>query len=496
MLAVKSVYRQIGERFDELLPSEDEFAAIYERTGRGAISPVLLSLVTVFQIMEKLPDRVASEYVASRIDWKYALHLSLTDPGFHFTDLYAFRQRLLEHGWERKVFEQLLEKLKRLGLVRGRGKMRSDSTHVLGVVEWLSRLELVLESMRVALSAVSGVAQAWVEKSLPAAFVELYSERISTYGLSEAAIAAGLVRAGKDGFWFIAQIDQSAPKPAQACGEVAVLRQVLAQQFPQGPDQPPPAQRPTGKQVIQSPQDAQARQGVKRSTVWLGYRVQVTETCDADLPHLVVDLEPDNALQQDSQALPAIQTRLEQRGLCPREQYGDQSYISGALIAQSLQRDIRLLGPCPQDTSGPPGFRQSDFRIDLAKQQAICPADQTSQLWSEKRSSDGQPLTIKLRFPGKTCQACRFFGQCTRSPQGRSVELHPYRQMAQTPAFQRAIHLRAGIETTISELTRHYGLRHARYRGQAKLRLQTAFTAVAINLNRVIRWWNLSLAAA
>jgi hypothetical protein len=281
--------------------------------------------------------------------------------------------------------------------------------------------------------------------------------------------------------------------------EVEVLRQVLAQQYPQGPDQPPPAQRPTGKQIIQSPHDAQARQGVKRSKVWLGYKAQVTETCDPDLPHLVVDLEPDNALEQDSQALPAIQTRLFARGLLPADQYGDQSYISGALIAASLRQGIRLWGPCPPDTSGPPGFQQSDFQIDVAHQQAVCPAGHVSQVWSEKQAQEAQPPTIKLRFPGQACQACRFFGTCTRSPQGRSLELHPfrnlligYRRMAQSADFQRAIQLRAGIEATISELTRKYGLRRARYRGQEKLRLQMAFTAIAINLNRVIRWRSLS----
>jgi hypothetical protein len=364
------------------------------------------------------------------------------------------------------------------------------------MVEWLSQLELVLESLRLALGAVGAVAQEWVEARLPAAFVEVYSERISTYGLSDEAISRGWMRAGKDGFWFLAQLDHSAPQAARHLAEVAVLRQVLAQQYPQGPDQPPPAQRPSGKQVVQSPHDAQARQGVKRNKVWLGYKAQVTETCDPDLPHLVVDLEPDNALEQDSQALPAIQARLSARGLLPAEQYGDQAYVSGALIAESWRQDIRLLGPCPQDTSGPPGFQQSDFGINLAKQQAVCPAGQVSQVWSQKSSPDGHPPTIKLRFSGKTCRTCRFFGACTRSPQGRSMELHPYRnvlnlyrRMAQTDGFQRAIQLRAGIEATISELTRKYGLRRARYRGEAKLRLQTAFTAIAINLNRIIRWW-------
>jgi hypothetical protein len=165
-----------------------------------------------------------------------------------------------------------------------------------------------------------------------------------------------------------------------------------------------------------------------------------------------------------------------------------------------MQQDIRLLGPAPLDTLGPTGFRQEDFRFEWARKQAICPAGQTSQVWSESRQDASHaaspPAKIKIRFSAKACQTCCFFGRCTTSRQGRSLELHPfrnllraYRKLARSPDFQRALHLRAGIEATISELTRRYGLRRARYRGVQKQRLQAAFTASAVNLNRLARWW-------
>jgi IS5 family transposase len=73
--------------------------------------------------------------------------------------------------------------------------------------------------------------------------------------------------------------------------------------------------------------------------------------------------------------------------------------------------------------------------------------------------------------------------------------LHPYRLAllarraeASTEAFAKRLYLRAGIEATISELVRKHGLRSARYRSQAKIRLQAYFTAVALNLKRTARW--------
>ena len=195
-------YRVLGERFEALFPDEQAFAALYCATGRGAVPPLLMALVTVFQFLEKVPDRIAAEMVVSRIDWKYALHLPLEYSGFHFTDLYAFRVRLYAQEQERLVFDQLLAKLKALGLIKAKGKMRTDSTHILAVAQRLSQLELVSESLRVALRAATDVAPEWVETALPEALREAYSVRASEYGLSAEEVQQKLLGVSRDGYWF------------------------------------------------------------------------------------------------------------------------------------------------------------------------------------------------------------------------------------------------------------------------------------------------------
>jgi len=487
-------YRQLGDRFEQLLPEEDLFRPMYAETGRGAISPLLLSLVTVFQMLEKLADRYAAEMVVARIDWKYALHLPLLYSGFHFTDLYAFRVRLLEHGEERLVFERILAKLKVLGLIKQRGKMRTDSTHILAVVQRLTQLELVTECLRVAVEATAEVALEWLDQTLPPAFVEVYSMRQREYGLSDAKVKHRLAQAAKDGYWFLAQVERSAPQAVQQLPEVEVLRTVLQQQFPSGPDGPP-AKRPTGRDVIETPHESEARRAVKREQSWVGYKMQVTETCDENAPHLIVDLEPTEALANDSPELRNVQARLEKQGTLPGEQQVDQGYMSGENLVKSAELGIQLLGVPLGDTQGPPGFRQADFQIDEVAQQATCPDGQKSATWSARAHPAGEPPTIQIRFESKTCQQCQFWGVCTHSLQGRSLTLHPYRAAlqarraeAKTEAFRERLHLRAGIEATISELTRGHQMRRARYRGRAKLRLQAYFTATAVNLKRVLRW--------
>lgn len=501
VLRPDSVYRQLGDRFDELFPEESEFADLYQSTGRGAISPLLLALVTVFQALEQVPDRLAAEYVATRIDWKYSLHLPLTYTGFHFCDLSAFRQRLLEHKQERLVFEQLLQRLKALGLIKRRGKMRTDSTHVLAVVERLSQLELVSEALRVALGAVMDLDADWVEQHLPPAFREVHEARQSQYGLSQAQVQSKLAAVGRDGFWFLAQVDQSAPSSIRELAAVETLRRVLGEQFPSGPDSPAAAKRPSGD-VIESPHETEARRGVKRGQGWTGYKAQVTETCDEDQPRLIVDLEPTAALANDSPQLGQIQSRLQAQDTLPGEQYVDQGYMSGKGIADSSELGIDLVGVPLADTQAAEGFRQADFDIDEAARIAVCPAGEIACTWSDSGAQAGQRAAIQIRFSGQTCAGCAAFGRCTSSAQGRSLSLSPYRKVvqerravAQTQGYQEKMHLRAGIEGTISELVRGHGLRSARYRGLAKLRLQCLFSAVAVNLKRLARWWTQPKAA-
>ena len=107
------------------------------------------------QFRENLADRQAAEAVRARIDWKYLLGLALTDPGFDFSVLSEFRDRLLASSAEELVLEKLLERCRAMGWLKARGAQRTDSTHVLAAIRVLNRLELVAETLRAALNAVA-----------------------------------------------------------------------------------------------------------------------------------------------------------------------------------------------------------------------------------------------------------------------------------------------------------------------------------------------------
>ena len=151
----------------------DELRAIYEDTaftqffserGQPAEAPWRLALVTIMQYVESLSDRQAADAVRSRIDWKYALNLELTAPGFNFTILREFRTRLLERSAEHLLLDVFLQKCRDRKLLKARGQQRTDSTQVLGAIRVLNRLECVTETFRHALNSLAVAPPDWLRQ--------------------------------------------------------------------------------------------------------------------------------------------------------------------------------------------------------------------------------------------------------------------------------------------------------------------------------------------
>jgi transposase len=98
--------------------TDEDVAALYPSRGRPAEAPWRLALVTVFQFVENLSDRQAADAVRARIDWKYALGLELTDPGFDFSVLSEFRTRLVSGAAEQRLLDAVLDCCRRRGWLK------------------------------------------------------------------------------------------------------------------------------------------------------------------------------------------------------------------------------------------------------------------------------------------------------------------------------------------------------------------------------------------
>src|SRR5204862_5751133 len=127
------------------------------------------------------------------------------------------------------------------------------------------------------------------------------------------------------------------------------------------------------------------------------------------------------------------------------------------------------------------------------ERRAACPAGKVSTQCSRlEEESTGK---VSYRFEWSTqCHDCPLRNQCLGKEQRHRTlvvgehhtVLQARRQEQETPAFQQRMKHRNAIEGTQSELVRAHGLRRARYRGLAKVRLQNYCAAMACNVKRVI----------
>ena len=213
---------------------DDDFAALFPAWGQPGLPPWRLALVTIMQFRENLADRQAAEAVRARIDWKYLLSLELTDPGFDFSVLSEFRDRLLAGSAEEVLLDKLLERCRALGLLKARGQQRTDSTHVLAAIRVLNRLELVAETLRATLNALATVAPDWLQGLAPLAWYERYSRRIEDTRLprEQAQRDAYAQTVGADGFHLLDALDApQAPKGLRELPIIATLRQTWQRHY-------------------------------------------------------------------------------------------------------------------------------------------------------------------------------------------------------------------------------------------------------------------------
>jgi transposase len=490
---------------------DSQFAALFPRRGRPAEAPGRLALAVVLQFVENLSDRAAAEAVRGRIDWKYALGLALSDPGFDHTVLSEFRTRLVEGGAELLLFDAVLDRLKAEGLVKARGRQRTDSTHVLAAVRTLNRLERVGETLRAALNEVASVAPEWLQALAPPAWYERYGRRVENYRLpkTEAARAALAAEIGADGRRLLGAINAATDRPELTrLPKIEILRQVWATQYAEEEGhlrwRATDALPPCAEQIC-SPYDPDARYSTKREADWVGYKVQLTETCDEACmgPHLVTNVETTPATTPDDNMVAVVHASLERRGLLPSEHLVDKGYTDSHVLVDGPRRyGTTIVGPVAADTSWQArvegGLTKAAFRVDWERKVITCPAGKESISWLPNTWPENG-MTFEVRFARRDCTPCALRPRCTRAKREPRIiglqerehfeALQGARKHQETEAFRASYAARAGIEGTHAQAIHRCGLRRSRYIGLAKTHLQHVITATAINLVRVAEWF-------
>lgn len=485
--------------------TDDMFADLFPATGRPAEAPWRLALVTIVQFAEGLSDRDVADAVRDRITLRYLLGLEYDDPGFDYSILSRFRDRLVERNTEHILLDALVEATRKAGLIKERGKVRTDATHVLANVRELSRLELVGETLRYALNEIAKVAPEWLKALAPDDWYQRYAKRFEEepYRHRRKQGPGYSSRVGRDGFLLMhAVYSAEAPHGLRDLAATELLRRCWLEQFMveeddvrmrKGGNMPPSAER------LESPYDADAHYGIKGVLTWVGYKVHVTETCDEDVPHLLVHVDTTKAALADLTRVTPIHERLKQRKLLPDEHFVDNHYVTSKLLVDSKKDyGVALVGPIKPHRKAK-GFGLEKFKIDWDHEVVTCPAGKQSARWRpEVAKVDVE--RIRVNFVPADCRACPLNKQCSKNTErvGRALTLLPREQYEareevkrkqSTPEWLSNYQIRSGSEGTFSQGV-SAGLRQSRFQSLKKNHLQNVALAAGMNLQRLSDWFD------
>lgn len=484
--------------------------------GRLAIEPVLMLGTSLLQFLEGTPDRAAVEMLRYHAGWNFALNRQLGDELFHPTSLVNFRQRLIEEGLEPLGFQSILDGLVEAGLVARPTRQRLDSTQIFGRISRMSRLECVRETLRLALQELETTTAGLAPPEFWPAVWERYVESKLDYRAEARVLEQKMTQAGLDAAQLLQWLGQLSTKEPGQGEQVKLLEKVWNENFelnPSGQIQQREAQ-PSG--AVHNPHDPEAQWAAKGQgkdkKEHVGYKVQVAETVHGEplekgepTKNFITAMATQPATASDDAGLPLVEQEQAAMGLeKPTELYVDGAYISAERLAHAQAEGRELIGPAQASPKKEGRFSVEDFQISVEERKSICPAGKENTQCSRLEEKDSGK--VSYRFEWSThCHDCPLRHQCLGKEQRhRTVvvgEYHTHLQARRieqrTKEFRKKARARNAIEGTQSELVRGHGLRQARYRGLAKVRLQNYLIGAACNIKRWLRRqaWTLKQAA-
>jgi Transposase DDE domain/Transposase domain (DUF772) len=480
------------ELFDEGFQTELAAAFPDSPKGQPPVAPAQLALATILQAYTGASDDEVIEATVMDRRWQLVLDcLDAQQPPFSKGTLVGFRARLIAHQLDRRLVERTIQLARTSGGFGARAlRAALDASPLWGA----GRVEDTINLLGHALRKALGVIARQQGRGLP-----------WTEGVAAVAVEAGVpqlggpsLKAALDRDWddpverdqalgvvlgcleqvegFVADRRLAVPQVDAALG---AARQVRDQDVQAADGQPPTLRQGVARDRRISIEDPQMRHGRKsRSHLVDGYKRHVLRDLDSGLV-CAVGVTAANL----PEAAGAIQIRddLAAQQATLAELHIDRAYLSSVLV-RDRPEELAIFCKAWRVRNGP-RFAKTDFTLDFDHGLLVCPAGQQ------------MPFTPggKVQFPAEICAACPLRTQCTTSPRGRSVQIHPderllaeLRQRQLTPHGRARLRERVAVEHSLAHLG-HWQGRRARYLGQRKNLFDLRRVAVVHNLHVIAR---------
>ena len=462
-----SFFRQIDEA---------PFAVLYAEEDSRPNTPVnVLVGLEILKAGNGWTDEEMYEAFCYDLQVRYALgYRSIGEGHFELRTIYNFRRRLSEHM--QKSGENLI------------GKLRMDSTQVASNIQNGSRLQLLVEVLQRVHRMLSEEEQAEYEE-LFASYVKgkanhyvyrlrgAYQDHIQKIGEVMAQLVVDLA-------------ERYGEEPAYQ-----VLKRVFEEHFVWNEEEQRPKQgQELSADSLQSPDDMEASYRKKREEDYVGYVVNVTETCDPENDlQLIVQMQTESNVKDDAamlaEVLPELKERLDVEEIDTDGGYNseDVDKLMRELKIEHFQSAIRGGVPSPDRVALADFIIVTDEKGRL--EQLTCPDGQTAMAGPGRN-----PERYIVRFDAEQCVECPLRGLCIVSAEAQPSKAVLYldqRQVDVALKRQRLLimkqsgrNLRPAVEATVRSV-KHPFRGKLPVRGKFRMASMVLASALMVNVRRI-----------
>ena len=235
---------------------------------------------------------------------------------------------------------------------------------------------------------------------------------------------------------------------------------------------------------IRSKDDEDARFGHKTPTsTFFGYKTHIAMSDD----RIITGIDVTDVSRPDGEQLPNLLEKSKRNGVAVKEIVGDMAYVSDGNLSFCEEHNAELYARTNSAVAAAANAQLKDAHM------MHCPAGHLAMRVEKRNAANGNTY-YNYCFSVKKCKACPMRDNCrVGKSKGRTYSVtcandaHKARlEFESSEEFSAKLRIRHRIEEKNGEMKTAHGFRRADSVGLVAMRLQAYFTAIVVNMKRIV----------
>ena len=242
---------------------------------------------------------------------------------------------------------------------------------------------------------------------------------------------------------------------------------------------------------IRSKDDEDARFGHKTPTsTFFGYKTHIAMSDD----RIITGLEITDGSKPDGVQLPILLGKSQKNGAIVKEIVGDMAYVSDDNLAFCEEHNAELYAKTNSAVAAAANAQlEEGFSYSKDSHMMQCPVGHLAVRVEKRNASNGNTY-YNYCFSTKKCKSCPMRENCKVGKSKRHTysvtsanDAHKARlEFESSEEFSCKMRIRHRIEEKNGEMKTAHGFRRADAMGLSAMRLQAYFTAIVVNMKRIV----------